>query len=379
LGTIESQHITVMQTTPEVWSRIQATNWEGNRQLSGFIAGGVIDEALVQFLTARLRNLWCFYGCIETTIWNTTQHQTADQPAGLIGKPLHNVEVIILDKAGYPSPEGCTGDLYIGGACLPEGYFRDNASTRAYFKTIKLPDGTTKKLFRTGDKAAWHPGGLIEYRGSKQNVITISGHRIDLTEIEQIIESMANVHRSALLAKPAPHYTTQLIAYVMPEAGSLITPQDVTTFLRKHLPEFAMPTDICCVTTLPLNSFGAIERTMLPAPKQIIKGRLPLPQNPQTPLEKQIAKLWCELLDKDKVYAGDNFFDLGGHSLLALAFITSFEELTGHQLPLQVLIDSSLSELAASLTPSTPTNPQKGTRTITGSDSIFKRPRKRNG
>jgi non-ribosomal peptide synthetase component F len=377
LGAIDAHDITTLQAPVETWSRIQAANWDGAPHVRGFVGGSGINKSLIDFFAARLGSFWCFYGTTETTIWNTAQKLASSLPETLIGKPLHNIEVYILSDNGYPTPEGCSGNFYIGGACLTDGYFKDSAKTEKRFQSIKLPDGSTKTLFRTDDKATWHPGGNLEYRAGQDQFLKIDGHRIDLSEIEKTIEHMPKVHKAVVTTSVAQHFKTLLTAYVVPVAGSMITPQDVQEFLTNKLPAHATPSKICCVIALPTKPDGEIDRDALPAPEDIIKGRLPQPSKPTSPIEKRIALMWRLLLKIEKISLDDNFFDLGGHSLLALAFIQAIEETSQRHLSLQDLSRQTLAQIAQQITQPAEQPVHEHIETKPKMNSIFKRTKKR--
>ncbi|MEO1006459.1 MAG: amino acid adenylation domain-containing protein, partial [Cyanobacteria bacterium J06638_38] len=275
------------------------------------------------------------YGPTETTVGVLTyqvaieaDHQSTTVP---IGKPLANNQVYILDEQLQPVPLGVPGELYIGGAQVSRGYLnRPELNKEKFIKNI-FSDGRkacAPRLYKTGDRVRYLAEGNIEFLGRIDRQVKIRGFRIELGEIESKLQQHLGILSAVVIASKNERLfdleNKRLIAYVItkPQFRLLHQNQDraiaseLRSFCSEQFPEYMIPSAFIILKALPLNANGKIDYHALPSPE---KNRPELEQlyvAPRSPLEKELAKIWTEVLGLEKIGIHDDFFELGGHSLL---------------------------------------------------------------
>jgi pristinamycin I synthase-3/4 len=282
------------------------------------------------------------YGPTECTM-TTTFHRVGAADEGrevaLIGCPIANARVYVLDVAGQPAPIGMPGELYIGGAGVTRGYLGRPDLTAERFLPDPFDAGPGARMYRTGDRGRWRPDGALELFGRVDDQVKIRGNRVEPGEVEARLRECPGVSEAAVVAWPAGAPDARLVAYVVPTEGAEPSAAGLRDLLRRALPEYMVPTAFVTLSALPLGPHGKLDRRALPPPERVVTtGRVYV--EPRSLLEWQIAAIWEELLDTRPIGATDNFFELGGHSLLAVRMMHAVEQGYGRRLPLPVLFES---------------------------------------
>ncbi|MGC1631149.1 MAG: non-ribosomal peptide synthetase, partial [Gelidibacter sp.] len=233
-----------------------------------------------------------------------------------IGKPISNVSIIILDQNKNIAPDGTIGELCIAGECLAEGYMNNKELTDEKFLNWVAPDGTKTRIYRTGDIAQYLPDGNIEFLGRQDDQVKISGHRIELAEIELAINSLPGIQQTAVTATHHLAGQTQLVAYIQ-QSDKTIDANGIRQKVSDLLPDYMLPSYFILVEEFPRTSSGKIDRKKLPAPQYSRPSSAPLYKPATTQTQKNITKVWVDLLLIPEIGINDNFFELGGTSLLA--------------------------------------------------------------
>ena len=234
-----------------------------------------------------------------------------------IGRPIANTSLHVLDGARQPVPIGVFGEIYIGGVALAREYLHWPEMTRQRFVTGE--DG--RRLYRTGDRARYLPDGNLEFHGRFDDQVKIRGFRVELGEVELALRRHPEVREAAVIARRDAD-ELRLIAYLQPRTETAVPAAELRAYLAKSLPDYMLPAAFATVEAFPLTPSGKLDRRSLAA----LAGR-PFPAGgdyaaPRTPIEEQLAGIWCELLCRERVGIRDNFFELGGHSLLATRVIS---------------------------------------------------------
>lgn len=336
----------------------QLVPWLANRQITlCFVptpmAEAVMDEAwpediaLRAILTGgdRLRRwpgerLPCMlvnhYGPTENTVvatWMPVPPEAVGAAVPLIGAPIANTQVYVLDPQRQPLPVGVPGELYVGGIGLARGYHRRSELTRERFVPHPFQPGA--RLYRTGDLVRWLPDGNLEFLGRLDQQIKIRGHRIEPGEIEAALNAHARVHESLVTTREDGAGQTHLIAYVVPPPGETApTPRELATQLRARLPAYMLPAAFVAVESWPLTTNGKVDRARLPAPDRMGYDSAPPFAPPEGETEETVARIWAEVLGRAGIGAQDDFFCLGGHSLRAAQVISRLN--TAFQVALSV-------------------------------------------
>jgi amino acid adenylation domain-containing protein len=283
------------------------------------------------------------YGITETTVHVTYRiikeaDLSARQPS-LIGAPIPDLELYVLDPHRKLVPVGVAGELYVGGAGLARGYLNRGELTAERFVSHPFDDGKGRRLYRSGDLVRRRGDGDIEYLGRIDNQVKIRGHRIELGEIETVLAQHAAIQQAVVLAREDSE-DRRLVAYVVAAAGYAPSVHELRSFVKQKLPEYMVPSAFVVLDSLPLTPNGKLDRKALPAPDQTRPELEKTFVAPRTPVEETLASIWSDVLQFDHVGIHDNFFELGGHSLLATQLISRIRETFKIDLPLRSLFEA---------------------------------------
>ena len=170
-------------------------------------------------------------------------------------------------------------------------------------------------MYRTGDLVRFRADGRLEYLGRADHQVKLRGFRIELQEIEAVLESLPSIADAVAILHVGSTNEPQLVAYVHPADGLTPDVAELRTHLRDKLPAYMVPAHIVTIDAWPRTPNGKIDRQALPKPAADAGAQVAYVA-PQTDAERKIAEIWRELLKVERVGSRDNFFDLGGHSLL---------------------------------------------------------------
>jgi amino acid adenylation domain-containing protein len=292
----------------------------------------------------RLVNM---YGITETTVHVTyrplTTAEIESESGSLIGQPLADLEVYILDRQQQLAPIGVAGEMYVGGAGLARGYLNRPELTAERFVPDPFGAEPGARLYRTGDLARYvssGEGGLeLEYLGRVDRQVKVRGFRIELGEIESVLAEHETVRECLVI--PAPESADQqLLAYVIAAPERSISADALRAFLKSRLPQYMVPAAFIALESWPLTPNGKVDQRALPQPDA---SRSDLDRDfiaPSTDTEILLANLWRDILKVELIGIHDNFFDLGGHSLLATQVMSRIRDKLNVNLPLRYFFES---------------------------------------
>ncbi|MEP7311421.1 MAG: amino acid adenylation domain-containing protein [Pseudomonadota bacterium] len=337
---------TVLQATPATWRLLEAAGWRPPPGFRALCGGEAMPRELADALLDRGVELWNLYGPTETTVWSTLQKVERSPAPIMVGRPISNTCVYIVDASGQPRPVGLPGEIWIGGAGVALGYHRRPELTAERF----VPDhitGKQRQLYRTGDLGRWDHAGRVQHLGRIDNQIKIRGYRIETGEIEAVLAEHDAVKQAVVVAREAAPGDVRLVAYVLFEQGAELTVSEVRRHLRKLLPDYMVPSLVVVLDVIPLTPNGKIDRAALPDPfEQSVKAGTQR-EAPATGTEQLLAEVWRSVLQTGDIGAHDNFFDLGGHSLLTLRVVAELESRMGWRMDPRTLFFQTLRQIAA--------------------------------
>jgi amino acid adenylation domain-containing protein len=262
------------------------------------------------------------YGITETTVHVTYRPLSrADLEIGgsVIGGPIPDLKIYLLDAFGQPVPIGVTGEIHVGGAGVARGYLNRPELTAERFVPDPFSGEPKATLYRSGDLARWLPNGDLEYLGRADHQVKIRGFRIELGEIEAAFASHPAVRSALILMREDRPGDKRLAAYVVLRETGAATSTSLRDHVRTRVPDYMVPAGIVLLDAFPLTPNGKVDRKALPAPEAAAtSGSAPVGAAPSDELEATIARLWSEALGVERVGRKDNFFDIGGHSLLVV-------------------------------------------------------------
>ncbi|BAU54962.1 type I polyketide synthase [Mucilaginibacter gotjawali] len=268
------------------------------------------------------------YGPTETHV--VTQLKLEGEPAQWpalpsIGIPIDETEILILDEELKQLPCGETGELCVSGLSLADGYLNRPEMTAERFIFRKETEEKTTRIYRTGDLARYLPDGNIEYLGRRDTQVKIRGNRVELGEIEVLINQLNDIQQAIVVAREDVPGQKRLVAYLVSAKDKGDTDY-VRKSIEQQLPDFMHPSAYVWLSELPKTTSGKVDRKNLPKPDFKRPEMDTLYKAPVTPVEKNITHIWMELLLLDKIGVDDNFFQLGGNSLLALKSVAALKQ-----------------------------------------------------
>jgi len=337
---LKSRGVTVMQATPSLWSMLLGVaKPTGVRALCG---GEALPRSLASALLQSCPAVYNLYGPTETTIWSTLDKLSLDDPAVLLGRPIANTTVYVLDEQLQRVPPGVYGEIYIGGAGVARGYLRRPELTAQSF----LPDAFARtagaRLYRTGDRGRFRSDGRLEYLGRRDAQVKIRGYRIELGEIEAVLSSHQAVREAAVVVID-PHAGP--VGFVTAAPPKRIGPAELRQFVRQQLPAYMVPARIDILERMPRTANNKIDRKALAA---MAAGTSPVHNTPpRNETERQIAKIFEEVLQRAGIGIEEDFFALGGHSLMATQVTARLGDAFGFPIPIRALFEAPTIALLA--------------------------------
>jgi len=318
------------------------------------LGGEALRPALARTLlgagTCRVLN---HYGPTETTVGACTFEATAASLAEVeafgaqtvpVGRPLADMHAYVVPftvTAGSSlrseqQPVGVPGELLLGGAGVTRGYLKRDDLTAERFVSYN-----GERVYRTGDRARRLPDGTIEFLGRADDQVKVRGYRVELGEIEQSLRAHPGVAQGAVVLRG-----DDLVAYAVPkQAGYAVSHSDRPTaerlreWLAAQLPEHMVPNAVVLLDTLPLTPNGKLDKNALPTPDAPAAAADDFVA-PRTSTEETVAKIWRDVLKKERVGVTESFLDLGGHSLLAIRVLGRINKELGVRLALRTLFET---------------------------------------
>jgi amino acid adenylation domain-containing protein len=319
---LDESGATVIQGTPSSYKLILDGGWNGNPKLKALCGGEAVSQALAHQLVGKVGELWNMYGPTETTVWSTIYHIKSGLDPILIGKPIANTQVYILDANHKPVPYGAWGELYIGGKGVAKGYWnRDELTSRRFIKNPFVNEEGAR-IYKTGDVVRFKSDGNLEYFGRNDFQVKIRGHRIELGEIGEWLRKHPSVKDAIVIADDGQYDQKQLIAYLILHAQDRPDKAEIRQFLRRELPDYMIPSVYILMDSFPLTANGKIDQKALPVPKTKEPAREGNIVEAKTPEQELLVRAVQDVLHINRVSVRDNFFDIGGNSILSMQLIS---------------------------------------------------------
>ncbi|MCL5261265.1 MAG: amino acid adenylation domain-containing protein [Gammaproteobacteria bacterium] len=237
-----------------------------------------------------------------------------------INGTIANMKIYVLDAYLNPLPPGVIGELYIGGVGVGRGYFDDKAKTADSFINNPFSNDPSSKLYKTGDLVRYDKNGILEFMSRADHQIKIRGFRIELGEIEEALLMYPGIAQ-CIVAAMEENNQKQLVAYCtfVPDLKNKPDSEQIKRHLKNKLAEYAVPSFVVILDSMPLNSNGKIDRKQLPKPQSLdlsssVKAKI-LPHNR---IERMLFHIWQDVLGSSPLGIDDDFFLVGGSSLLAV-------------------------------------------------------------
>jgi long-subunit acyl-CoA synthetase (AMP-forming)/aryl carrier-like protein len=248
-----------------------------------------------------------------------------------------------LNKNLQPVPIGITGEVFLGGDGVSNGYLNNPDLTKEKFVNDPFNNNPNARLYKTGDLGRWKADGNIEYLGRADEQVKIRGYRIELGEIENALQECELVKQAAVLVKQTAEGSKRLVGYVVPEGE--YDKDEIVKYLNKRLPDHMVPAMWVKMDTLPLTKNGKVDRRALPEVdgSELLSKEYVAPRNE---MESALAEIWKGLLHIDKVGIHDNFFELGGDSIITIQVLSRARRLGYELKPKDIFIHQTIAGLS---------------------------------
>ncbi|MEU2080145.1 amino acid adenylation domain-containing protein, partial [Streptomyces sp. NPDC013489] len=329
LALLVDEEVTVLSQTPSAFYQLMAADQErpelGDRlRLRTVVFGGeALELGRLADWYARHRDaptLVNMYGTTETTVHIThvalDEAAAASAPGSVVGVPIPDLAVYVLDERLRPVPAGVHGDMYVAGAGLARGYHNRLALTGERFVADPY-GGPGDRMYRTGDTGRWLPDGTLEHLGRSDEQVQLRGFRIEPGEIEAVLLGCPQVAQAAVVVREGRGSGgQQLVAYVVPAAGGADL-DAVRAFVAGRLPDYMVPSALVVLDAIPLTPNGKLDRKALPEPVFAARTH----RLPRDAREEALCAVFAEVLGLDRVGIDDDFFTIGGDSIRSIQIV----------------------------------------------------------
>lgn len=328
--TITSQGITRMNCAPSTFYPLVENTRDSVRKLRSlqtlFLGGEAISASRIrewaesEECQTEVVNVYGAAECSDVSSFYVLQdYQRYVDGSVPIGKPVFNTQIYLLDESLNQVAFGLPGEICIAGDGVGWGYINDPVLTEQKFIANPFGSGAAGRLYRTGDMGRLASDWNLEFIGRVDHQVKLRGFRIDLGDIESNLRQHKEVKEAIVLSKAFSDQDQRLLAFVVPRhhGGSRDqTGSQLRAFLKERMPEYMVPNDVIILEEMPLSPNGKTDRNALLSIDVRALGKKAGPEDPRTPEEQSLAKIFAKILKLDRVGILDNFFDMGGHSYL---------------------------------------------------------------
>jgi amino acid adenylation domain-containing protein len=347
LDRILTEHqVDVLKLTPSHLSLIKERDNRDSRISRLIVGGEALETELARAVFesfGREVEIYNEYGPTEATVGCMLYRFAAERETRThvpVGRPAANTQIYVLDERMELAAENVSGELYIGGAGIAEGYLNRAELTAERFVPHPYSKEEGARLYRTGDVARYLGSGEVEFIGRRDEQVKVRGYRIELGEIEAALRGHEWVGDVVVVVREQDEDDKRLVAYVAGESEQSPSAGELRNFLKGRLPEYMIPSAFVMLDRLPLTPNGKVDRRALPAPTSLRAEVAEMFVAPRTTVEELLASVWSDVLGVEQVGVHDNFFELGGHSLLATQVLTRLREGMQVELPLRLFFES---------------------------------------
>ena len=334
--------ITLINTVPSAMTELCRSKKIPETVETVNLAGEPLLNHLVEkvYSNKQVKRLYNLYGPSEDTTYSTFALMPDGQSVNsLIGKPIRNTQVYLLNEKLMPVPIGAAGEIYLGGDGVTRGYFNRSEITAEKFIPDNLSGKSGARLYKTNDLARFSENGDLIFLGRSDHQVKIRGYRIEPGEIETRIGLHPSVKETIVTAYTKNAEEKYIVGYIVPNEGFEISKSEIKTYLAEHLPEYMIPSVIVFLDSLPLTPNGKIDRKSLPIPAGFDENSQENYIPPRTPVEEVVVNQIAEILGRREIGIYSNFFENGGHSLSATQLAYRLRQIFQTEIPLKTIFE----------------------------------------
>ncbi|CAN5459447.1 hypothetical protein BH11PSE11_BH11PSE11_03500 [soil metagenome] len=308
------------------------------------------NDAVVARWTRRGVRFLNMYGNSEVSLGSTLYEYRKVGQKLTIGVAFPNTRMYLLDKYLRQVPIGVIAEIHTAGAGLATCYWNNPEATAASFIPNPFARNGAERLYKTGDLGRYLPNGEIEFIGREDFQVSIRGFRVELTEIENILRTVAGIAEVVVVSQPDANQLARLVCfYVEKEDSAGVTVADLRQLVSRKLPGYMVPSLFVRLDAMPLTPNRKVDRLGLPKPS-LDDQQQGAHVAPRTPLETSLAAIWSDVLNMPEIGVDRNFFEVGGHSLLAVQVVARVKESLGLPISIKDLfVHTTIESLATHL------------------------------
>ena len=340
---LDRDEVTDMIITPSVLATVDPERAQYVRNLA--TGGEACPPELVERWSERGRRIFNCYGPTEATVWATRSRLTAGKPV-TIGKPVDGFTVRVLDGRLHEVPQGVVGELYLSTAGLARGYLGRPGQTSTSFVADPFGEPGTR-MYATGDLVRVAKGGNLEFAGRADHQVKINGQRVELGEIEAVLDAQPGVAQSVVVGVESTRggrKHTEVVAYLVAKPGATIDSAAVLDEAARHLAAHMVPAQAIVIDEIPLTPAGKLDRTALPEPHAAEPAEFVAPADPA---EENLARIVAGLLGEERVSVTESFFALGGDSIMSIQLSSAAKAAGIHLSPREIFELKTIRAMAA--------------------------------
>ncbi|ULA61389.1 MAG: putative Phenylalanine racemase (ATP-hydrolyzing), partial [Nitrospira sp.] len=275
-----------------------------------------------------------------------TAPPTPDDVCMPIGRPIQGTRLLVLDRWLAPVPSGVGGELCIGGVGVGRGYVQDPARTAASFVPDPFASEPGARLYRTGDRVRLRRDGNLEFLGRIDHQIKLRGVRIEPGEIDARLRALTGIRDAVTILREDRPGQKRLVAYVVAATEPPPAAEEWRSILRRTLPEAMIPSQFMLLDALPRTANGKVDRASLPVPSDERTAEYVAPREG---IQTEIARIWADVLQRERIGIYDNFFELGGDSIVSLQVVNRARQAGLSLTPRHIFQHQTVAELAAAV------------------------------
>ena len=329
LQLIDVNHITTIQFVPSIMHEfLKEKKAHQCHSLRRIFSGGesIRRETKLLYFSKFNCPLYNLYGPTETTIEVVSYEVTPDKlNTNIIGDPIYNNNIYILNEDMTPTDINEPGELYIEGESVGKGYINRPEETAKKFIDNPFTHYYGAKLYKTGDIAKITKDGTLEYIGRSNDQVKINGVRIEPAEIVNYILQDPAVYDCLVIPQKDTKKRSFLACYLTPSIGKKIDINEIKDRLSHFFPRYMLPKTYSVLEKFPLKENGKLDVSALPVSKIAILSEKSFLKKVSNPYEEVLYEIWRNILEVDSFDLNDTFFDLGGDSILALELISKIK------------------------------------------------------
>jgi non-ribosomal peptide synthase protein (TIGR01720 family) len=346
---VKDERVEVMKATPSHLEIIK--EWDnGESRIRRLIVGG---EALrrrlceeVEKSFGREMEIYNEYGPTEATVGCMLKRyeRGEEREYVTIGRPGANTQIYILDERGRICGEGEIGEIHIGGECLAEGYIGEEEKTAEKFVANAYREG--ERVYRSGDEGRMVDGEEVEYVGRKDEQVKYHGYRIELGEIRRAMNEKEGIRDSVVVMRRGVRGEGVLVGYYVSRRE--VSEEEMKEHMRERVIEEVMPRIYVRIGKMPLTVNGKVNVEGLPGLEEVRKGRKKEERREaRGEVEREMVKIWEEVLGVEGIGIDDNFFELGGDSILSIQIIAKSNRVGIRLTPKQLFERQTIAQLVS--------------------------------